>query len=148
MALVGLGFNVKMLAAWVVLPTFVLVYFLGAPIAWRCRLADLTLAAVVLVTVSLAWAVIYDLTPPEHRPFAGTTKKNSMLELRWPYAVRRFVPVVKRSELPGRSERSGLLSTELRRLTVRTQRDQNSQRLLRPSFAPRRNRCALPMARW
>ena len=100
MALVGLGFNVKMLAAWVVLPTFVLVYFLGAPIAWRRRLEDLALAAVVLVTVSLAWVVIYDLTPPEHRPFAGTTKKNSMLELAiGPYAVGRFVPVVKRSEI-------------------------------------------------
>ena len=100
MALVGLGFNVKMLAAFVVLPTFVLVYFLGAPIAWRRRLEDLALAAVVLVTVSLAWSVIYDLTPPEHRPFAGTTKKNSMLELAvGPYAVGRFVPVVKRSEI-------------------------------------------------
>ena len=30
MALVGLGFNVKMLAAFVVLPTFALVYWLGA----------------------------------------------------------------------------------------------------------------------
>jgi 4-amino-4-deoxy-L-arabinose transferase-like glycosyltransferase len=99
MALVGLGFNVKMLAAFVVLPTFVLIYFWGAPIAWRRRLGDLALAAVVLVTVSVSWAVIYDLTPPEHRPFAGTTKNNSMLELAiGPYAVGRFVPVVKRSE--------------------------------------------------
>jgi 4-amino-4-deoxy-L-arabinose transferase-like glycosyltransferase len=99
MALVGLGFNVKMLAAWVVLPTFVLVYFLGAPITWRRRIKDLSLAAVVLLTASLAWVVIYDLTPAEHRPFAGTTKKNSMLELAiGPYAVGRFVPVVKRSE--------------------------------------------------
>jgi 4-amino-4-deoxy-L-arabinose transferase-like glycosyltransferase len=35
MALVGLGFNVKMLAAFVVLPTFAVVYFVGAPLAWR-----------------------------------------------------------------------------------------------------------------
>jgi 4-amino-4-deoxy-L-arabinose transferase-like glycosyltransferase len=63
MALVGFGFNVKMLAAFVVLPTFVLVYFLGAPIAWRRRLEDLALAAVVLVTVSLARVVTNDLTP-------------------------------------------------------------------------------------
>ena len=98
MALVGLGFNVKMLAAFVVLPTFVLIYFLAAPITWRRRIEDLSLAAVVLVTVSLAWVVIYDLTPADHRPFAGTTKKNSMVELAiGPYAVGRFVPVVKRS---------------------------------------------------
>jgi 4-amino-4-deoxy-L-arabinose transferase-like glycosyltransferase len=41
MALVGLGFNVKMLAAFVVLPTFVLVYFLAAPLAWSRRIKDL-----------------------------------------------------------------------------------------------------------
>jgi 4-amino-4-deoxy-L-arabinose transferase-like glycosyltransferase len=98
MALVGLGFNVKMLAAFVVLPTFVLVYLLGAPVALRRRFVDLTLSFIVLVTVSLAWVAVYDFTPKEHRPFAGTTKNNSMLELSiGPYAVGRFVPVLKRS---------------------------------------------------
>jgi 4-amino-4-deoxy-L-arabinose transferase-like glycosyltransferase len=99
MALIGLGFNVKMLAAFVVLPTFVIVYFLGAPLSVRRCLKDLALAAVILTAVSLSWVVIYDLTPPENRPFAGTTKKNSMLELAvGPYAVGRFVPAVKRSD--------------------------------------------------
>jgi 4-amino-4-deoxy-L-arabinose transferase-like glycosyltransferase len=99
MALVGLGFNVKMLAAYVVLPTFVLVYFLGAPLTTRRRLKDLAFATLLLVAVSLSWVTIYDLTPAENRPFAGTTKKNSMLELAiGPYAVGRFVPAVKRSE--------------------------------------------------
>ena len=54
MALVGLGFNVKMLAAFVVLPTFALVYLVGAPLAWRRRIADLAVAAVVLAAVSLS----------------------------------------------------------------------------------------------
>ncbi len=46
--------------------------------------------------MSVSWALIYDLTPPEHRPFAGTTKHNSMLELAvGPYAVGRFLPPVK-----------------------------------------------------
>ena len=63
MALVGLAFNVKMLAAFVVLPTLVLVYWLGAGTTrWR-RLADLTLGAVILTAVSLAWVAVYDLTP-------------------------------------------------------------------------------------
>ncbi len=98
-ALIGLGFNVKMLAAFVVLPTFALVYFLAAPLTRRRRLEDLAIAAVVLVVVSLAWVSVYDLTPSEHRPFAGTTKKNSMLELAvGPYAVGRFVSPLKRSE--------------------------------------------------
>src|SRR5262249_7918881 len=39
MALVGVGFNVKMLAAFVVLPAFALLYFAGAPLPWHRRLA-------------------------------------------------------------------------------------------------------------
>src|SRR5438132_256028 len=37
MLLVGIGFNTKMLAAFVVLPTYYLVYLLGAPVSWRSR---------------------------------------------------------------------------------------------------------------
>lgn len=81
MALIGLGFNVKMLAAFVVLPAFALVYGLSAPVPWRSRALDLAIGAVVLLAVSLSWAVLYDLTPPERRPFAGSTQTNSMLEL-------------------------------------------------------------------
>lgn len=92
MALVGLGFNVKMLAAFVVLPIFALVYFVGAPVGWRRRLVDLTMSGVVLAVVSLSWALAYDLTPPDKRPFAGSSRTNSMLELAVGHnAAERFV---------------------------------------------------------
>lgn len=82
MALVGIGFNVKMAAALVVAPTFILVYLLGAPdLSIRQRLTHLALSAGVLVTVSLSWVTVFDLTPPAERPYAGSTKHNSMLEL-------------------------------------------------------------------
>jgi 4-amino-4-deoxy-L-arabinose transferase-like glycosyltransferase len=82
MALVGVGFNVKMAAALVVAPTFVLVYFLGAAgLSLRQRLAHLTLSALMLVFVSLSWVTAFDLTPPTERPYAGSTEHNSMLEL-------------------------------------------------------------------
>jgi 4-amino-4-deoxy-L-arabinose transferase-like glycosyltransferase len=71
--LISLGFNVKMLAAFVVLPAFALVYLLGEPARWRRRIGDLALAGLVLVKRSLSWAVVYDLTPPDRRPFAGST---------------------------------------------------------------------------
>jgi 4-amino-4-deoxy-L-arabinose transferase-like glycosyltransferase len=91
-AIVGLGFNVKMLAAFVVLPTFVAVYLAGATRPWRERLGDLALAGVVLTALSLAWPLAYDLTPPERRPYAGTTDRNSVLELAvGPYGIGRFV---------------------------------------------------------
>ena len=92
MALVGLAFNVKMLAAFVVLPTFVLVYALATPVGPRRRLVDLTLGTIVLIVVSLAWVAVYDLTPPDRRPYAGTTDHNSVAELVvGPYGIGRFV---------------------------------------------------------
>jgi len=92
MALLGVAFNVKMLAAFVVLPTIALVYFLGAPVGLRRRLLDMTLAGLVLALVSVSWVAVYDLTPRDKRPYAGTTDSNSMLELTvGPYGIGRFV---------------------------------------------------------
>ncbi len=91
-ALIGLGFNIKMLAAFVVLPTFAVVYWLGAPVRARRRLADLVLAGVVLTAVSVSWVLAYDLTPQDRRPFVGSSRQNSMVELAVGHnAVGRFV---------------------------------------------------------
>jgi 4-amino-4-deoxy-L-arabinose transferase-like glycosyltransferase len=96
MALVGLAFNVKMLAAFVVLPAFALAYLLGTPFAWRRRLVDGALAALVLAAVSLSWVLVYDLTPAHKRPYAGTTDTNSVFELAFgPYGIGRFVRQVR-----------------------------------------------------
>jgi 4-amino-4-deoxy-L-arabinose transferase-like glycosyltransferase len=96
MALVGLAFNVKMLAAFVVLPAFALVYLLATPFAWRRRSVDGALAALVLAAVSLSWMLVYDLTPAHKRPYAGTTDTNSVLELAvGPYGIGRFVRQVR-----------------------------------------------------
>jgi len=93
MALVGIAFNVKMLAAFVVLPTFVLVYFLRAPVGWRRRLVDLAMGGLVVAAVSLSWVLAYDLTPPDQRPFAGSSTTNSMLELAVDHnGLQRFIP--------------------------------------------------------
>ena len=62
MALVGIGFNVKMLAAFVVLPVFALVYFAGAPLGWRRRLVHLIAGGLVAAVVSLAW-VMFSIPP-------------------------------------------------------------------------------------
>ena len=82
MALLGIGFNVKMAAALGVVPTFILVYLIGSKgLSVRQRLTHIALSVVVLVAVSLSWVTIFDLTPPTERPYAGSTKNNSMLEL-------------------------------------------------------------------
>lgn len=78
-ALVGLGFNVKMLAALVVLPAFYIVYWLGAPSARTRRIVQLGTATAVAFAVSLSWFVFVDLTPAESRPYAGDSENNSAL---------------------------------------------------------------------
>jgi len=79
--LVGLGFNIKMLQAFLPLPAFYLLYLLGARVRWGKRLAYLGLATAVLLAVSLSWAVAVDLTSPENRPYIGSSTNNSVMEL-------------------------------------------------------------------
>ncbi|MDX6381833.1 MAG: hypothetical protein QOI57_2857 [Rubrobacteraceae bacterium] len=78
---VGLGFNIKMLEAFLVLPAFYLLYLLAAPVSkWR-RFVHLGLATLVLLVVSLSWAVVVDLTPTDQRPYVGSSSNNSELDL-------------------------------------------------------------------
>jgi 4-amino-4-deoxy-L-arabinose transferase-like glycosyltransferase len=83
--MVGVGFNVKMLEAFIVLPAFYLVYFLLAPVKWWVRILQLALATVVLVVVSLSWATIVDLTPANQRPYIGGSTDNTVLNLAFNY---------------------------------------------------------------
>ena len=80
-ALVGLGFNVKMLEAYLVVPAFGLLYLLGAPVAWRTRAIHLALTAAALLAVSLSWALAVDATPASQRPWVDSTSTNSELDL-------------------------------------------------------------------
>jgi 4-amino-4-deoxy-L-arabinose transferase-like glycosyltransferase len=82
MAALGVGFNVKMGAALVLAPVFALAFSLAwrsAPLAWH--VGRQAIAGVVLIVVSLAWVTAFDLTPASERPYAGSTRHNSMLEL-------------------------------------------------------------------
>lgn len=79
--LVGIGFNIKMLQAYLVLPAFWLTYLVVARTRWYSRVAHLALATLVLIIVSLAWIAIFDATPAEARPYAGSSRNNSMMEL-------------------------------------------------------------------
>ena len=93
MALAGIGFNVKMGAALVLVPTFLMVYLLGATdISLRRRLVHLAISLAILATVSLSWIAAFDLTAPAGRPYAGSTKGNSMLELAFEHnGLNRFL---------------------------------------------------------
>jgi 4-amino-4-deoxy-L-arabinose transferase-like glycosyltransferase len=82
MTALGIGFNVKMGAALVLAPVLALTFSLArpaAPVTWH--LGRQAVAGIVLVAVSLSWAIFFDLTPAKDRPYAGSTRHNSMLEL-------------------------------------------------------------------
>ncbi len=79
--LVGLGFNIKMLQAFLVLPAFLLLFLLGTKIGWGKRILYISIALLVILSVSLSWALIVDLTPSEERPYVGSSEDNSVMEL-------------------------------------------------------------------
>ncbi len=93
MVLVGLGFNVKMLQAYMVLPAFYLVYMLSPANDTRKKIKHLCVATVILLIVSLSWATVVDMTPADQRPYVGSSQTNSVLELALGYnGIQRVLP--------------------------------------------------------
>jgi 4-amino-4-deoxy-L-arabinose transferase-like glycosyltransferase len=79
--IVGLGFNIKMLQACMILPALYALYFFGAKLGWGKRVAHLAIATALLALVSLSWAVIVDSVPASSRPFIGSSTDNTVTEL-------------------------------------------------------------------
>jgi len=79
--IIGLGFNIKMLEAYLVVPAFGLLYLLAAPTSIKKRALHLALALLVLLVVSFSWALAVDLTPTTSRPHVGNTQDDSELSL-------------------------------------------------------------------
>ena len=70
-AWVGLGFQAKMLEAWMILPALALGYLVVAPARLRRRLWQLGAAGVVMLAVSLSWIALYTFTPARDRPYVA-----------------------------------------------------------------------------
>jgi len=83
--MVGLGFNIKMLEAYLVVPAYAVLYLLVAPRSIWKRVGHLALAGLLLLVVSFAWVVAVDLTPASQRPFVDSTQDNSELSLALSY---------------------------------------------------------------
>ncbi|MBS0526257.1 MAG: glycosyltransferase family 39 protein [Proteobacteria bacterium] len=92
MALLGIAFNVKMLAALVCGPALLAGWWRAGALDLRRRLGWMAVAGVTLAVVSLSWSLAFDLTPRDRRPYAGSTAGNSMLELAVAHnGLERFV---------------------------------------------------------
>ena len=82
---VGLGFNIKMSEAYLVLPALFMTYLICAPRTWWTRIWHLALFVVVFFALSLSWVVAVDLTPASQRPYVGSTQTNSEVSLAFGY---------------------------------------------------------------
>jgi 4-amino-4-deoxy-L-arabinose transferase-like glycosyltransferase len=79
--IVGLGFNIKMLQAYLPVPAFFALYLLGSKTGWLKKIG-LTFAALAVMTViSLAWALYVDSVPADERPYIGSSQDNSVMGL-------------------------------------------------------------------
>jgi 4-amino-4-deoxy-L-arabinose transferase-like glycosyltransferase len=83
--LIGLAFNTKTLAAFLVVPGIALAYLVGAPSSLPRRVGMLALAGVVMLAVSFSWIAFVELTPASQRPFVGSSTNNTELGLTFEY---------------------------------------------------------------
>ena len=81
MVAVGLAFNIKFLAGWVIAPILLALYFSRSSAPLTTRIVHSAAAVSVLLSISLAWVIAFDLHNPADRPHVAKTESNSMMEL-------------------------------------------------------------------
>jgi 4-amino-4-deoxy-L-arabinose transferase-like glycosyltransferase len=88
---VGIGFQAKMLQAWMVLPALIIGYLVAAPAPlWR-RLGQLAVAGVAMLAVSLSWIALYTFTPAQDRPYVDGSTNDSAISMVFGYnGLERF----------------------------------------------------------
>ena len=80
-ALVGLAFNTKTLAAYLVVPGIAAGYAVCAPGSLRRRATQLVVAGAVTAAVSFAWIAAVEATPASKRPYVGSSTHNTEIGL-------------------------------------------------------------------
>jgi 4-amino-4-deoxy-L-arabinose transferase-like glycosyltransferase len=83
--LVGLAFNTKTLAAYLVVPGLAAAYLLCAPGSITRRLSQLAVAGLAMLVVSFAWIAFVELTAAAKRPYVGSSTNNTELGLTFSY---------------------------------------------------------------
>lgn len=78
---IGIGFNIKMLQAYMIIPAVYVVYLISKAIPVKKRIVHLAVGTVILLVVSLSWAIIVDFVPVQYRPYVGSSTNNSVMEL-------------------------------------------------------------------
>jgi 4-amino-4-deoxy-L-arabinose transferase-like glycosyltransferase len=88
---IGVGFQCKMLQAWMALPALILAYLLCASGPLLRRVRDLVLFGVVTLGVSLSWILLYTFNPAADRPYIDGSTNNSAWSMVFGYnGLERF----------------------------------------------------------
>jgi 4-amino-4-deoxy-L-arabinose transferase-like glycosyltransferase len=82
---VGLGFQAKMLEAWLILPALFVGYLVAAPPRLLTRLWQLAVAGLVMAAVSLSWILLFTVTPAADRPYVDGSTDNSAFAMVFGY---------------------------------------------------------------
>ncbi|MEU7576649.1 glycosyltransferase family 39 protein [Streptomyces sp. NPDC041068] len=82
---IGVGFQMKMMQAWVIVPALAVGYLVAAPVRLRKRLGQLAVAGVVLFSVSLSWVALLTFTPKDDRPYVDASTNNSAFSMVFGY---------------------------------------------------------------
>ncbi len=106
LAMIGVGFNIKMLQAYMVVPAFYAFYLLAFKKSWKKKLAIFAAATAVMVGISLSWAIAVDLVPEVNRPYIGGSQTNSVLELALGYNGLSRLTGMDRGGRPGQGSGS------------------------------------------
>ncbi|MCX4231294.1 MULTISPECIES: ArnT family glycosyltransferase [Streptomyces] len=90
---IGLGFQAKMMEAWIIVPALFVGYLVAAPVTLRRRAGQLLAAGAVMVAVSLSWVALMTFTPKDARPYVDGTTDNSAFSMVFGYnGFNRFEP--------------------------------------------------------
>lgn len=79
--LIGVGFNIKSLEAFMILPALYITYLLAPDRKLKTKVVHLLMATFILIASSLPWFVAVDSVSPEERPYVGSSENNSEVEL-------------------------------------------------------------------
>ncbi|WP_294976679.1 glycosyltransferase family 39 protein [uncultured Leuconostoc sp.] len=83
--LIGVGFNIKMLQAFMILPAMLIFYWVAIKLPWKKKLAWLLVSLASLSLFTLAYPVAVDSVNHSSRPYIGSSQSNSLMELAFGY---------------------------------------------------------------
>ena len=100
--MLGLGFNTKMLQAFLILPAYFIALTFCLKEKFTNRIKIMAIYAITLAIVSISWITIVDLTPSNLRPFVGGSDTNSAWNLALGYnGVQRWQGETGKGGNPG-----------------------------------------------